>query len=60
VVHVSVDPKSRVGNVTGLTRYRVALNVLYCRKVNKDKANGKYDQYTGYADDRDPDFIMVL
>jgi len=39
---------------------RVALNVLNCWKVNKDKKNGKYDQYTGYADDRDPDFLMVL
>jgi len=38
----------------------VALNVLYCHKVNKDKAKGKYDQYVGYADDRDPDFMMVL
>lgn len=40
--------------------YRVALNVLYCHKINKDKAKGKYDQYVGYADDRDPDFMMVL
>ena len=41
-------------------RDRVALNVLYCHKVNKDKRAGKYDQYAGYADDRDPDFMMVL
>ncbi|KAH8772270.1 putative MFS transporter [Hyaloscypha sp. PMI_1271] len=40
--------------------FLVALNVLYCHKVNKDKAKGKYDQYVGYADDRDPDFMMVL
>jgi len=40
--------------------FMVALNVLYCHKVNRDKADGKYDQYIGYADDRDPDFIMVL
>ncbi|PMD19601.1 putative MFS transporter [Hyaloscypha hepaticicola] len=40
--------------------FLVALNVLYCHKVNKDKANGKYNQYVGYADDRDPDFMMVL
>jgi hypothetical protein len=46
--------------VAELTGCRVALNVLYCHKVNRDKANGKYDQYTGYADDRDPDFVMVL
>ncbi|TVY32013.1 putative transporter [Lachnellula subtilissima] len=40
--------------------FTVALNVLNCWKVNRDKRNGKYDQYTGYADDRDPDFLMVL
>lgn len=40
--------------------FRVLLNVLYCHKVNKDKASGKYDEYIGYADDRDPDFVMVL
>ncbi|KAN0122928.1 putative MFS transporter [Hyaloscypha variabilis] len=40
--------------------FLVAANVLYCHKVNKDKANGKYDQYVGFADDRDPDFVMVL
>ncbi|KAE9381070.1 putative MFS transporter [Stipitochalara longipes BDJ] len=40
--------------------FLVAANVLYCHKVNKDKAKGKYDQYIGYADDRDPDFMMVL
>ncbi|TVY43165.1 putative transporter [Lachnellula occidentalis] len=40
--------------------FMVALNILNCWKVNKDKKNGKYDQYTGYADDRDPDFLMVL
>lgn len=40
--------------------FMVAFNVLYCWKVNKDKREGKYDKYAGYADDRDPDFIMVL
>ena len=40
--------------------FRVLANVLYCAKVNKDKANGKYDKYTGYSDDRDPDFTMIL
>ncbi|CAG8960098.1 hypothetical protein HYFRA_00010576 [Hymenoscyphus fraxineus] len=40
--------------------FMVLFNVLYCAKVNKDKANGKYDKYIGYADDRDPDFKMVL
>jgi len=39
---------------------RVLANVLYCAKVNRDKASGKYDKYTGYADDRDPDFAMIL
>ncbi|KAF2815183.1 retrograde regulation protein 2 [Mytilinidion resinicola] len=36
------------------------LNVLYCLKVNKDKAEGKYDKYIGYGDDRDPSFKMIL
>ncbi|KAG9244109.1 putative MFS transporter [Calycina marina] len=40
--------------------FLVLANVLYCAKVNRDKANGKYDKYTGYADDRDPDFAMIL
>jgi hypothetical protein len=39
---------------------RVLLNVLYCAKVNRDKAAGKYDQYAGCGDDRDPAFRMVL
>lgn len=39
---------------------RVLLNVLYCAKINRDKAGGKYDKYIGYADDRDPDFKMIL
>jgi len=29
-------------------------------KVNRDKANGKYEQYRGCGDDRDPDFKFVL
>jgi hypothetical protein len=36
------------------------LNVLYCAKINRDKAAGKYGKYIGYGDDRDPEFIMVL
>ncbi|KAH7418615.1 putative MFS transporter [Cadophora sp. MPI-SDFR-AT-0126] len=40
--------------------FLVLFNVLYCRKVNRDKRAGKYDQYVGYGDDRDPDFLMVL
>ncbi|KXJ89086.1 major facilitator superfamily domain-containing protein [Microdochium bolleyi] len=38
----------------------ILLNVLYCHKVNRDKARGKYDQYAGSGDDRDPAFKMVL
>ncbi|KAL5321281.1 hypothetical protein ACEPPN_012096 [Leptodophora sp. 'Broadleaf-Isolate-01'] len=40
--------------------FMVFFNVMYCRKVNRDKRAGKYDQYVGYGDDRDPDFFMVL
>lgn len=36
------------------------LNVLYCAKVNRDKAAGKYDKYAGLGDDREPSFKMVL
>ncbi|KAL2392097.1 putative transporter C11D3.18C [Exophiala dermatitidis] len=38
----------------------VLLNVLHIRKINRDKANGKYDQYIGYGDDREPSFKLVL
>ncbi|KAH8893668.1 retrograde regulation protein 2 [Thozetella sp. PMI_491] len=38
----------------------VLINVLYCRKVNKDKENGKYDRYIGYGDDREPSFKLVI
>ncbi|GFF50120.1 uncharacterized transporter C1002.16c [Aspergillus udagawae] len=38
----------------------ILLNVLYCAKINRDKAHGKYAQYTGCNDDRDPQFKMVL
>lgn len=40
--------------------FMVLANVLYCHKVNKDKKAGKYDEFVGSADDRDPDFLMVL
>jgi len=40
--------------------FLVLANVLYCAKVNRDKANGKYEMYTGYADDRDPEYKMIL
>lgn len=35
-------------------------NVLYCWKINRDKAAGKYDQYIGTNDDREPSFRLVL
>lgn len=40
--------------------HRILFNVLYCAKINRDKRNGKYDQYAGYNDDRNPEFMMVL
>ncbi|KAI8282731.1 hypothetical protein K4K60_003271 [Colletotrichum sp. SAR11_57] len=36
------------------------LNVLWCTKINRDKAAGKYDQFIGTGDDREPEFKMVL
>ncbi|CAK7223996.1 hypothetical protein SBRCBS47491_005397 [Sporothrix bragantina] len=35
-------------------------NVLYCYKVNKDKARGHYDEFIGCGDDREPSFRLVL
>jgi len=29
-------------------------------KINKDKAQGKYDKYISYGDDREPSFKLVL
>ncbi|KAJ5110675.1 hypothetical protein N7532_001210 [Penicillium argentinense] len=40
--------------------FMILFNVLYCAKVNRDKRKGKYDQYSGYNDDRNPEFILVL
>ncbi|KAJ5872037.1 uncharacterized protein N7529_004390 [Penicillium soppii] len=40
--------------------FMILLNVLYCAKINRDKKNGKYDQYAGSNDDRNPEFMMVL
>lgn len=45
---------------SNLTDSRVLANVLYCSKINRDKQNGKYDQYVGLGDDRDPEFKMVI
>jgi hypothetical protein len=39
---------------------RVAANVAWVWKINKDKANGKYAEFKDRGDDRDPDFIMVM
>ncbi|KAI1463788.1 MFS general substrate transporter [Daldinia caldariorum] len=40
--------------------FLILCNVLYCWKINGDKANGKYDKYRGFGDDRDPTFKLVL
>ncbi|KAI0195498.1 major facilitator superfamily domain-containing protein [Astrocystis sublimbata] len=40
--------------------FLVLANVLYCWKLNRDKAAGKHDKYIGYKDDRDPSFKFVL
>ncbi|KAF1985960.1 MFS general substrate transporter [Aulographum hederae CBS 113979] len=40
--------------------FLVLLNVLHCWKINRDKDNGKYDEFRGCGDDRDPNFRMVL
>jgi hypothetical protein len=46
--------------VTQLMCIRIAANVLWLRKINMDKASGKYAQFEGSGDDRDPEFMMVL
>ncbi|KAH7128494.1 major facilitator superfamily domain-containing protein [Dendryphion nanum] len=38
----------------------IAANVAWCWKINRDKANGKYAEFEGCGDDRDPAFKMVL
>ncbi|KAK5653763.1 hypothetical protein OQA88_7920 [Cercophora sp. LCS_1] len=40
--------------------FAILANVLWCTKINKDKRNGKYDQFIGSGDDRDPSFKMIL
>jgi hypothetical protein len=42
------------------TRDSILANVLWCVKINRDKKQGKYTQYEGIRDDRDPAFKMVL
>jgi len=39
---------------------RIAANVAWVSKINKDKAKGKYAAWEGKGDDRDPAFTMVL
>lgn len=38
----------------------VLANVAWCWKINRDKRNGRYSQFEGSGDDRDPNFKMVL
>ncbi|KAK4108253.1 MFS general substrate transporter [Canariomyces notabilis] len=38
----------------------ILTTVLVCSKINRDKAQGKYDKYIGYGDDREPSFRLVL
>jgi len=38
----------------------ILANVFWCRKLNRDKKNGKMDAWIGKGDDRDPNFKMVL
>ena len=40
--------------------FLIFFNVLYCAKINRDKARGKYDKYIGTGDDREPAFKLVL
>ncbi|KAH6660757.1 major facilitator superfamily transporter [Truncatella angustata] len=40
--------------------FLILFNVLYCWKVNRDKAKGKYDHHIGKNDDREPSFRLVL
>ncbi|KAF2641774.1 MFS general substrate transporter [Massarina eburnea CBS 473.64] len=37
-----------------------AANILWVRKINKDKETGKYAAWEGKGDDRDPNFKMVI
>ncbi|AEO68110.1 uncharacterized protein THITE_160239 [Thermothielavioides terrestris NRRL 8126] len=40
--------------------FAILANVLWCFKINKDKESGKYAEYEGSGDDRDPRFKMIL
>jgi hypothetical protein len=54
--------KAVLGYFVFLTDFteRILFNVLYCAKINRDKAEGKYNKYLGYGDDREPAFKLVL
>lgn len=60
LLQTQIDLTVSIGYIHLLTSIRILFNVLYCAKVNRDKRNGKYDQYAGYADDRNPEFKLVL
>ncbi|KAF7593027.1 hypothetical protein BBP40_012114 [Aspergillus hancockii] len=49
-----------IGGLLVFAWFMVFFNVLYCIKVNRDKKKGKYAQYVGYNDDRDPAFRFML
>ncbi|OAA37859.1 Major facilitator superfamily domain, general substrate transporter [Metarhizium rileyi] len=38
----------------------ILANVMWCARINRDKRRGRYDQYAGCGDDRDPEFKLVL
>ncbi|KAK0609400.1 putative MFS transporter [Immersiella caudata] len=40
--------------------FLILSNVLVCIKINRDKAQGKYDKFIGSGDDREPSFKLVL
>ncbi|RYP65893.1 hypothetical protein DL771_008077 [Monosporascus sp. 5C6A] len=40
--------------------FLILTNVIVCMKINREKAQGKYDKYIGYGDDREPSFKLVL
>ncbi|KAK0625399.1 major facilitator superfamily domain-containing protein [Bombardia bombarda] len=40
--------------------FSILANVLWCARINKDKKSGKYAEFEGSGDDRDPSFVMIL
>jgi hypothetical protein len=47
-------------DVANIMAHSVALNVLNCMKIKRDKEAGLYDKYVGFGDDGEPAFKMVL